>query len=112
MSLEKASEFYRILARSDSHTVLELKLLLRVHILAGIMPTFKSKEEAPDVGMIDYANMFDVSAATISRHVDNLEARGLVKRVVRKGGLRCKIVEVHITSKGEKMVKKILGVGQ
>lgn len=51
------------------------------------------------------ANSMNADATTITRHLDNLEASGLVERTHKKSDRR--VIEISVTEKGENVAKRI-----
>jgi DNA-binding MarR family transcriptional regulator len=112
MSSEKANNLYWMLVRSDSHTVLDLKLLLQVYVTSISKKTDEHGASLDKISITDHASMLNVTPPAVSKHVDNLVMRGLVKRVRHSGGSRRTLVALNITPLGAKWVRRILGVKQ
>ena len=96
-NLDKAIVMFDQLSKAGKLGTLSLKIILYADIM----------EDAPLVS--ETANALKVSAAAISRTVDKLEEKGLLRRVRQQKGDK-REVQILITSKGVAFLEKMLAV--
>lgn len=96
-NLDKAIVMFDQLSKAGKLGTLSLKILLYADIM----------DNAPLVS--ETANALKVSAAAISRTVDKLEEKGLLRRVREQKGDK-REVQILITSKGVAFLEKMLAV--
>jgi DNA-binding MarR family transcriptional regulator len=96
-NLDKAIVMFDQLSKAGKLGTLSLKIILYADIM----------DDAPLVS--ETANALKVSAAAISRTVDKLEEKGLLRRVREQKGDK-REVQILITSKGAAFLKKMLAV--
>lgn len=96
-TLNRAILMFDQLSKAGKLGTLSLKILLYADIM----------DNAPLVS--ETANALKVSAAAISRTVDKLEEKGLLRRVREQKGDK-REVQILITSKGVAFLEKMLAV--
>ena len=96
-NLDKAIVMFDQLSKAGKLGTLSLKIILYADIM----------DDAPLVS--ETANALKVSAAAISRTVDKLEEKGLLRRVREQKGDK-REVQILITSKGVAFLEKMLAV--
>ena len=96
-NLDKAIVMFDQLSKAGKLGTLSLKIILYADIM----------DNAPLVS--ETANALKVSAAAISRTVDKLEEKGLLRRVREQKGDK-REVQILITSKGVAFLEKMLAV--
>lgn len=96
-NLDKAIVMFDQLSKAGKLGTLSLKILLYADIM----------DNAPLVS--ETANALKVSAPAISRTVDKLEEKGLLRRVREQKGDK-REVQILITSKGVAFLEKMLAV--
>ena len=96
-NLDKAIVMFDQLSKAGKLGTLSLKILLYADIM----------DNAPLVS--ETANALKVSAPAISRTVDTLEEKGLLRRVREQKGDK-REVQILITSKGGAFLEKMLAV--
>ena len=96
-TLDRAILMFDQLSKAGKLGTLSLKILLYADIM----------DNAPLVS--ETANALKVSAAAISRTVDKLEEKGLLRRVREQKGDK-REVQILITSKGVAFLEKMLAV--
>ena len=94
---DKAMVMFDQLSAAGKHGTLSLKILLHTYI----------EEREPLIS--ETAKALKVSAPAISRTVDNLEEKGLLRRVREQKGDK-REVQILITSKGVAFLEKMLAV--
>lgn len=96
-TLDRAIVMFDQLSKAGKLGTLSLKILLYADIM----------DDAPLIS--ETANALKVSAAAISRTVDKLEEKGLLRRVRQQKGDK-REVQILITSKGVAFLEKMLAV--
>lgn len=96
-TLDRAILMFDQLSKAGKLGTLSLKIILYADIM----------DNAPLVS--ETANALKVSAAAISRTVDKLEEKGLLRRVREQKGDK-REVQILITSKGVAFLEKMLAV--
>ncbi len=96
-NLDKAIVMFDQLSKAGKLGTLSLKIILYADIM----------DDAPLIS--ETAKALKVSAAAISRTVDKLEEKGLLRRVREQKGDK-REVQILITSKGAAFLEKMLAV--